>query len=39
MSDGPRVDERHPADVVIGMVARVLALAETWARSDRGTWL
>ncbi|MGN9907163.1 hypothetical protein ACTMTJ_06340 [Phytohabitans sp. LJ34] len=34
MSDEPRVDERHPAAVVTEMVARVLALAETWTAWD-----
>ncbi len=30
----PEVDDRHPADVVTGMVAHVLAVAETWPRWD-----
>jgi hypothetical protein len=34
MSEGPRVDGRHPADVVTGLVVRVLALAETWPAWD-----
>jgi hypothetical protein len=32
--EGPRVDGRHPADVVAAMVARVLDLAETWTAWD-----
>jgi hypothetical protein len=31
---GPEVDDRHPADVVTGMVDHVLDLAETWPRWD-----
>jgi len=31
---GPAVDERHPADVVTGMVDHVLELAATWPRWD-----
>ena len=31
---GPEVDDRHPADVVTGMVQHVLRLAETWPRWD-----
>jgi hypothetical protein len=34
MSEEPRVDGRHPAEVVTGMVARVLALAQTWTVWD-----
>jgi hypothetical protein len=34
MSDAPRTDDRHPADVVTGMVYRVLEIAETWTRWD-----
>jgi hypothetical protein len=34
MSDTPHTDTRHPADVVTGMVSRVLALAETWPSWD-----
>jgi hypothetical protein len=34
MSEEPRVDGRHPADVVTGMVAEVLRLAETWPAWD-----
>lgn len=34
MSEGPRVDGRHPADVVTAMVAEVLRLAETWTGWD-----
>jgi hypothetical protein len=34
MSETPATDERHPADVVTGMVRQVLALAETWTRWD-----
>jgi len=30
----PAVDDRHPADVVTGMVGHVLELAETWPRWD-----
>jgi hypothetical protein len=30
MSEQPETDDRHPADVVAAMVARVLTLAETW---------
>jgi len=31
---GPRVDKRHPADVVVEMVEHVLRLAATWPRWD-----
>lgn len=31
---GPAVDDRHPADVVTGMVNHVLELAVTWPRWD-----
>jgi hypothetical protein len=31
---GPTVDDRHPADVVTGMVNHVLELAVTWPRWD-----
>lgn len=31
---GPEVDDRHPADVVTGMVDYVLLCAETWPRWD-----
>jgi len=31
---GPEVDERHPADVVTGMVNHVLELGATWLRWD-----
>ncbi len=34
MSDAPLTDGRHPAEVVTGMVAGVLALAETWTAWD-----
>jgi hypothetical protein len=34
MSDVPRTDHRHPADVVAAMVHQVLALAETWTEWD-----
>lgn len=34
MSDEPQTDDRHPADVVTGMVDRVLALAGTWTAWD-----
>jgi hypothetical protein len=31
---GPEIDDRHPADVVTGMVDHVLRLAETWPNWD-----
>ena len=31
---GPEVDDRHPADVVTGMVDYVLLMAETWPEWD-----
>lgn len=31
---GPKVDDRHPADVVVDMVDHVLQLAATWPRWD-----
>jgi hypothetical protein len=31
---GPEVDDRNPADVVVGVVDYVLNLAETWPRWD-----
>ncbi|MGH3165542.1 MAG: hypothetical protein ACRDN0_06560 [Trebonia sp.] len=31
---GPETDDRHPADVVTGMVNHVLELAATWPRWD-----
>lgn len=31
---GPEIDDRHPADVVTGMVDQVLRLAETWPNWD-----
>lgn len=31
---GPETDDRHPADVVTGMVNHVLDLAATWPRWD-----
>jgi hypothetical protein len=31
---GPKTDDRHPADVVTGMVDHVLDLAATWPRWD-----
>jgi len=31
---GPEVDDRHPADVVTGMVDHVLEVAATWPRWD-----
>lgn len=34
MSDIPQTDSRHPAAVVTGMAARVLALAATWPSWD-----
>jgi hypothetical protein len=35
MSDpGPEVDDRHPADVVTGMVDHVLRMAATWPEWD-----
>ena len=34
MSDTPAVDARDPAEVVTGMVGRVLELAGTWPRWD-----
>jgi hypothetical protein len=34
MSDAPLTDERHPADVVSGLVERVLDLAATWPAWD-----
>jgi hypothetical protein len=35
MSDpGPQVDDRHPADVVTGMVDHVLRMAATWPEWD-----
>jgi hypothetical protein len=35
MSDpGPQVDDRHPADVVTGMVDHVLRIAATWPEWD-----
>jgi hypothetical protein len=35
MSDpGPEVDDRHPADVVTGMVDHVLRMAATWPQWD-----
>jgi hypothetical protein len=35
MSDpGPQVDDRHPADVVTGMVDHVLRMAATWPQWD-----
>jgi hypothetical protein len=34
MTDDVPTDDRHPADVVTGMVSHVLALARTWARWD-----
>jgi hypothetical protein len=34
MSDVPRTDDRHPADVVTAMVDQVLALAESWIAWD-----
>jgi hypothetical protein len=35
MSDpGPEVDDRHPADVVTGMVEHVLRMAATWPEWD-----
>lgn len=34
MSDAPRTDARHPADVVTAMVDQVLKLAETWTAWD-----
>jgi hypothetical protein len=34
MSDEPRTDDRHPADVVTAMVDQVLALAESWTAWD-----
>jgi hypothetical protein len=34
MSEEPQVDQRHPADVVTGMVTHVLRLAETWTAWD-----
>jgi hypothetical protein len=32
--NGPEVDDRHPADVVTGMVDHVLRMAETWPPWD-----
>jgi hypothetical protein len=32
MSDVPETDDRAPADVVGGLVSRVLELAATWPR-------
>ena len=32
--DRPKTDDRHPADVVTGMVDHVLALAATWTSWD-----
>jgi hypothetical protein len=34
MSDTPLTDDRHPAEVVTGMVDRVLTLAATWTTWD-----
>jgi hypothetical protein len=34
MSDHPETDDRDPAEVVTGMVTRVLELASTWTRWD-----
>jgi len=34
MSDTPMTDGRHPADVVTGMVSRVLETAKTWTSWD-----
>lgn len=31
---GPEIDDRHPADVVTGMVDHVLRLAQTWPNWD-----
>jgi len=35
---GPETDDRHPADVVTGMVDYVLDLAATWLPSPPMTW-
>jgi hypothetical protein len=32
---GPDIDDRHPADVVTGMVDHVLRLAQTWPNWGR----
>ena len=34
MSDTPLTDDRHPAEVVTGMVDQVLTLADTWTAWD-----
>jgi hypothetical protein len=34
MSDAPLTDDRDPADVVTGMIAQVLDLAQTWSGWD-----